>query len=151
SYSGSTTAATSTASAPLQAASVSSGSGCPVVLIASPPNGRRSSSTSGASASSTRVAAAITSGPMPSPGRHTIPIEPSLRRRGERRGDEPRGQVDDVADHDERRRRELRGGRRDLGQRRDRRLLLGGRAAGDHGRGRVGPPAVRDQTLGDRR
>src|SRR5205823_9007086 len=71
---------------------------------------------------------------------------------GERRGSGRQSvcKADDVADHHEGRRLELRGFGRDPGERRDDRPLPGECPARDHRRGRAGRPAVRDEPIGDR-
>src|SRR5262245_8999702 len=72
SHFGPPTAPSSTASATRQAASVSAGSGSPASSIAAPPKACSSTASSSGSTASTRTATAITSGPIPSPGRQTI-------------------------------------------------------------------------------
>src|SRR5262245_13825739 len=71
SYSGEPTAARSTPSEARHAVRVSGGSGSPHSRIPRPPNGRSSISSSIGSARSARIASRITSGPIPSPPRHT--------------------------------------------------------------------------------
>src|SRR5262249_12328396 len=67
----------------------SAGSGSPTASIAAPPKGRSSTESSSGSASSTRTATAITSGPIPSPGRQTIRLPTA---------ELPLGQPEHVAD-----------------------------------------------------
>src|SRR5262245_28639380 len=77
SHFGPPTAPNSTASAARQASSVSDGSGSPTASIAAPPNACSSTESSSGSASRTATATAITSGPIPSPGRQTIRLATS--------------------------------------------------------------------------
>src|ERR1035437_2365850 len=128
SYAGSPTAPIRMASASLQAASVSSGSGEPFVRIAIAPIGHsvrtKSCPKRAATAFRTVTAAAVTSDPMPSPGRTA------------RRARRPTSDPVPIA--------RFVGGRRFVAEREGRRRLRARRGAGGGGRaarGRAGAPS----------